>query len=325
MPTWRLIDVSDQQLAELEAEFTAAALAQHHPKIAQWRHDTIQLGKGIRDSVNLLVDQSRADSFAATMKTLGLPTNLFKAQLLEIAGTRLVACINFRNAKGDFPYVRVLRSTSPLGCLTDVQTLRAAFSDTFAPFKPEAVSFFHPSQLPLQIANAEPDEHILMAKARDMAALAVSPKHNRVALRKAVSTEFYPNYKETYELMFVDRPMLRDIIHIEAEEDLQDSVAKNLLFEIFVDGEWSGVVAANREASHGIDCIYMIDIVLTADKRGRQLGPVVHHHFASAVSTDEPDVIIFGTIAAVNPWSRQTALRAGRIDVGAWHLLSLKR
>ena len=146
---------------------------------------------------------------------------------------------------------------------------------------------------------------------------------NRVEVRRSTSTDFYPHYQAIYENVYSERPALRGAVRTESEDNLADCLAINLLFEIYVDGKWSGVVAADRRTVAGIHGVYMVEIVLEQSARGQGLGPAVHRRLAAAVADVQPTDIILGTISDKNPWSRQTALRAGRLQIGAWHWIRL--
>jgi hypothetical protein len=69
--------------------------------------------------------------------------------------------------------------------------------------------------------------------------------------------------------------------------------------------------------------LQVVEIVLTRAARGQGLGPAVHQRFARRVAADDPATIIMGTISAKNAPSLRTALRAGRMEIGAWHWIDL--
>jgi hypothetical protein len=119
--------------------------------------------------------------------------------------------------------------------------------------------------------------------------------------------------------MFAARPQLRGQVRIEPEKSLANCLEQGLLYEILVDGGWAGIVAASRETFAGVTGCYMNEIVLESAVRGQCLGPAVHQHFAKVVAAEHPEGVITGMIASVNVPSLKTAMRAGRIEIGAWH------
>ena len=317
--------VAASQIPELENEFCAAAMAQAHPKVLQWCGATLEanLRKGSVSAVASVVDEDQAEQFAKAMHVLGLPSECFKSQLIDSDGARLIAAINFRDVSGATPYIRILRSTVPPGAISDWSALKPCLAEAFGEFKPEAVIFSHPAHLPLRAPTTRIEDHLLAAPAGDIANGPRVAGFERVALRPSVNVEFYPRYNAMYESLYLERPALRGEVRTESKDDLADCLAHGFLFEIFVDGQWSGVLAADRRNVGGVQGVYMIEIVLEHGARGQRLGPAVHQHLAATVAKVDPTEIILGTISAKNPWSRQTALRAGRIEIGAWHWVQL--
>jgi hypothetical protein len=252
------------------------------------------------------------------MSVLGLPPEPFKVRLLDIDGHRFLAQIRFTDRSGKWPYVEVYRASTPLGAIGDPIILRK-LRDHFGIFLPQRVRFFQSAHMPMRAPVTRVDQHFLVAPARDMAARPVAPGFERIVLRRPPNLGFYLHYVETYEQMFAVRPQLRGQVRIEPEKSLANCLEQGLLYEIHVDGAWAGIVAASREIFAGVTGCYMNEIVLESAVRGQGLGPAVHQHFAKAVAAEHPDGVITGMIASVNVPSLKTAMRAGRIEIGAWH------
>ena len=317
--------VEASQIHELESEFLASAMAQTHPKIHQWCGAALEanLREASSNAVVSLVDKNQARQFAEALHVLGLPAESFKGRLLEVDGVRLIAAINFRDISGATPYIRLLGATTAPGTISDWSTLKPCLADVFREFNPQAVMLFHPEHLPICAPIAGIEDHLLAAPVGEMVNVPPQAGFDRVDLRRSVSVDFYPRYQAIYEAVYAERPALRGEVRTESEDSLADCLGAGLLFEIYVDGKWCGVLAADRRTVAGIRGVYMVEIVLEQGARGQGLGPAVHQRLAAAVADLEPTDIIFGTIAAVNPWSRRTALRAGRVEIGAWHWVDL--
>ncbi|MGH6815972.1 MAG: hypothetical protein ACREC6_09720 [Hyphomicrobiaceae bacterium] len=317
-----VVDVQASQIEDLDREFLGAAMAQIHPKIVEWRGAALEsdLRDAQKNVLDLLVDEADAQRYAEEMHVLGLPARSFKCRLIEIEGVRSIAGINFRDVSGEFPHVRLLRASAALGTIVDWSSLKSGLSQVFCEFKPRSVLFFHSAHVPLNAPTTGIDDYLLAAPARTVAERPRAVGFERVALRRSTSLEFYPRYKAVYEAVFAERPVLCGEVRVETKKSLADCLAAGFLFEIFVDDEWAGVMAADRRTIAGVHGIYIVEIVLTKEMRGRRLGAAVHQRFAAEAA---PADVILGTISAKNPWSRQTALRAGRIEIGAWHWVGL--
>jgi hypothetical protein len=304
----------------IEHELTEYALGQAHPLVHTWLGEQLRedLRKSTSSMIALITDDEAARSFSETMSVLGLPPDPFKARLLEIDGHRFLAQIHFTDRSGKLPYVEVYRASTPLGAIDDPIILRK-LRDRFDVFVPQRVRFFHSAHVPMRAPLTRVDQHFLVAPARDMAARPVAPGFERIVLRRPRNLDFYTRYVEAYERMFAARPQLRGKVRIEPEKSLANCFEQGLLYEIHVDGGWAGIVAASRETIAGVTGCYMNEIVLEGAARGQRLGPAVHQHFAKIAAAENPLGIITGMIASVNVPSLKTAMRAGRIEIGAWH------
>ena len=318
-------DVTASQIEELGRVFRDAAMAQLHPKVREWRGETLEvdLREAQKDALASLVDEGQAQLFAEAMAVLALPAPCFKSRLIEIDGVRLIAAINFRDVSGAMPYIRILRSTAAPGTISDWSGLRLCLAGVFREFKPHAVLFFHPDHVPLDAPTTGIDDHLLAAPAQVIATSPPAAGLERVELRRSITVDFYPRYQAIYEAVYVARPALRGEVRTETRESLADCLALGLLSEIFIDGNWAGVLAADQRSVMGIQGVYLVEIVLAQEVRGQRLGPAVHQRFAREIVEARPAQIVLGTISDKNPWSRRTALRAGRIEIGAWHWAGL--
>ncbi|ADP70654.1 hypothetical protein Rvan_1395 [Rhodomicrobium vannielii ATCC 17100] len=315
-----VLDRYEARIEEFDRLFIDASLAQVHPLIRSWGADAteVELHETQRNAIRALVESGERMARASRHR-LSLPIS----RLIEIEGHRLIATLNMQNAADERPFICLFRSTIPPGTIPDWSRLKRRLLHRFAAFEPRAVLFFHPSHLPLIAETAGIDDHLLAAPAREIAGMPKAVGSERVFLKRSTSLAFYPRYKAVYEATYVERPELRGEVRTETEGSLAYCLRRGFLFEIFVDGKWAGVVAAKWRTLVGIRGVFMVEIVLAGDVRGQRLGPAVHQLFAEAVAQAEPGAVIIGTISAKNPWSLKAALRAGRIEIGAWHWVDL--
>jgi hypothetical protein len=253
-----------------------------------------------------------------------LPAAAFNNRLIEIGPLRLIAGIRFRNLDNHHPFVSIEQSNLPVGTLGQatklMQTMRAAFSA----FKPRALSFHHPSHLPLRIEGATADFHVLIALAQTIAARPGPPGLDRVALVGCTDLDFYARYVALYDDIYGERPWARTEVRLEDRETLADCGAQGLLFHVYVDEIWSGIVAgthcgrAARGAARGIQ---VAEIILAKSTRGAGLGVAAQHRFAEHVASREPKATIWGTIAHANLPMRRTAERVGRVNIGTTYCI----
>ena len=319
----KALPASDQDV--LADEFARYAMEQAHPLVRAWCGEGLQANfrEAARHSIKSLTDEEAAQRFADDMGLPAVPASHFKDRLLEIDGCRLIAGIHFRALNPEFPYVGIARAGIAPGTLDDLRSLTAGLVREFREFRPRAIWFYHPSHLPLRASGVAVDDHVLMAPARIMIEGPKANGFDRVELRPAVDLDFYPRYKAIYEQVYVERPQLRGEVRTELADSLARCLAQGFLFEVHVDGRWSGVFAASRSAITGVRGIYVIEVILAKEARGQALGVAVHKRFAEWVVQNEPAAIILGTISNENKPSLRTAERAGRVNVGSFYYFQL--
>jgi hypothetical protein len=310
----------------LEREFLGYALAQAHPLVREWRGNGLEadLREDVAASVRTLGDDAEAQRVAGVMHRVGLPAAGYKGRLLTIADLRCIAHIDFPDPSGDFPFVKIRAASVPPGSIGDCGPISEGMARAFAEFRPRAVRFFHPSHVPLKAPTARGDTHLLAARALTMAERPEAAALDRVELRRAASLDFYPRYAAAYEQVLDERPYLQGEVSSESRASLAGCLEEGLLFEVLVDGAWSGIIAARGDMIAGMRGVHVVEIVLIKAARGQKLGPAVHQRFARSVAANDPAAIIMGTIAAENAPSLRTALRAGRLEIGAWHWVDLQ-
>jgi GNAT superfamily N-acetyltransferase len=312
-------------MLSFEDEFLAYALAQAPPMLRQWRRDGLEadLREAVAETLRTVTDEAGAERVAEIMHGLKLPAASYRGRLLDVGGMRLLAHIDFPNPSGDFPFVKIRRASEPPGSIADRGPLFEGIARAFAQFRPRAIHFFHPLHLPLRVPAARVDMHLLAAPAGDIAGRPDAVGLGRVALRASAGLDFYPQYEAAYAQMLDDRPALRGEVGPESRESLSECLAQGLLREVFVDDAWSGLIAARRDLIAGVRGLQVVEIVLTRDARGQGLGPAVHQRFARLVAATDLTTILMGTIWAKNTPSLRTALRAGRLEVGAFYWVDL--
>ena len=239
----------------LEDEFLAYALAQTHPYARECAGERLRsnLAEVIRRDVDWVTSAEFAQWHGGGREAFVVPPAAFNNRVIGIGPLRLIAGIRFRDRDGDRPFVSVERSNVPIGTLASATELAEAMNGAFRAFEPRALSFHHPSHLPLRIEGARPDFHVLIASAQAMVARADPAGLDRVTLSPCVDIDFYDRYLALYEDIYAERPWARAEIHIEDRESLADCREQGLLLHAQVDGVWSGIVAGAHwgRAAHG--------------------------------------------------------------------------
>jgi GNAT superfamily N-acetyltransferase len=180
------------------------------------------------------------------------------------------------------------------------------------------VRIFLPPETPL--APAGPghfwEKRILAAPIHELRTRPSRPGYERVLLKPSPDTSSYPRYRRAFEDLLQDSPSHREYTRMETEEDLGDLAKAGTLFDVLVDGHWSGITAVdvgNEEGAHGYR---MIEILLARHARGQRLGSALQRRLIEAL----PDrrKLLLGTIDVRNVAAIRAAERVGRRDVGGY-------
>ena len=103
----------------------------------------------------------------------------------------------------------------------------------------------------------------------------------------------------------------------EDAESLAACADEGLLFEVLLDGEPAGVVAAVRDDAHGMSGFSVEELCLDADRRGRRLAPGVLQRLVDELPAEDGDVL-WGTIHPDNAPSLRNSISVGREVVGGY-------
>lgn len=140
------------------------------------------------------------------------------------------------------------------------------------------------------------------------------PKMGRVLLQRGTSTEFYERYMAEYATFHEEAPQLRESVLPTPLDKLEHSMARGLLYEAYVDGEWAGVIAAREQTNNGMRGYRVVEEILASRFRGRGFGPALQRRFIDVLPAAD-HAILHGAIDPANAPSLATAKRVGRVEV----------
>lgn len=116
---------------------------------------------------------------------------------------------------------------------------------------------------------------------------------------------------EIYDELAVSRPRLREWATPADSQSLEEAFEQGLLFEIRVNGETAGTVAAQRQDAYGFTGFCMQEIALNAAHRGQSIGVAALQHLVRALDA-KPYDLLWGHIHPSNIPSLRNAQSSGR-------------
>jgi hypothetical protein len=300
-----------------------------HSKIKQWIPEDVlvaELSTSIADVLNWVGDEEFAAGFRAAMPVPGATQEDYGPKILTLSNSEaLVAGIRFRTDPS-FSFVEVYARDYPIGNARTMATMLDHARHMFRVFSPR--------YLRVHVAAGSTEDQIVegahgktdfMTVAAPVAALqdqCPPPNMERIQLELATSTAFYDRYLAEYEAFHEAVPDLRDLVPVASREALEGSRAESLLYEAYVDGEWSGIIAGRGQTDYGMRGYRIIEEVLSSPRRGCGLGPALQRQFIDRLPAADHQVL-HGAIAPSNLPSLAVARRVGRTAVMHTHFIAL--
>jgi len=288
----------------------------------------VDFGREFRDNVAVVVGD---DPLAWANRRLDLG-----------GGQWCVTGIRFRGMDVSKPFVDVVATSLPPDAAS-LEFLCARVVPVYEEFSPKAVRVDVPDpdalvgQVLAQGWGAEVDQYVVAgpvrgvrgrqaaAVATDIADIAdaadgaavTGDVADRVALVAGTPEALYPEVVRCYERIEAGRPDLPAWARPSTREELTECAEEGLLFEVRIDDDPAGVVAARRDDDFGMTGFVVQEIVLRPEFLGRRWGRTVLTHLAEALPAREDDVL-WGTIHADNTPSLRNATSVGREIVGGY-------
>ena len=265
-------------------------------------------------------DLTYAADFARAAPEIGQPTEAYLDRWLPLgADAHVLAGPRYLGMNPDLPFVGVAASDRPLRP-GDRDQLTAMAARHFAAFRPGFVMLTTADPV-----GAWPDTQAeLRQVVGRLAELRRHPAPPELAAVPRTDTGFYDRYRHIHELHVAREPDHARHTRCEDEADLQRLADQGFLFDVRVDGEWAGVLAAEPDARRGVRGATVVELLLDDRYRGRGYGRHLSTLLARSLPLTDDDYLM-GTIHHANTRSYRSALGAGRVDVGGEIVIPLAR
>ena len=295
-----LVDAADEGLhpwvhSHVPAGVRRAALEE---ELGFWLHTAAQ-------------DLDYARRYAADAPQSGQPPEAYLDRWLTLAdGGHVLAGPRYLGQDPNLPFVGVSASDRVLRP-ADAGALAELARVSFAPFRPGFVLVTTADGAD-EWPGAGNEKRLLVGQLGELRARKTPME---LTTTPRTDTDFYDRYLEIHETQVERQPAHGRHTRAEAKADLQALVEKRLVFDVRVDGEWAGVLAAEPDADRGMRGATVVELLLAPEQRGRGWGRHLSVLLAHALSMDDGDCLM-GRIHLDNASAYRSALAAGRVDVG---------
>ena len=315
-------------------ELARARLPWVSHRLREWYDDARlvrQLASGLADEAGRVGDIAFGAEFRdGVMSGAGIAAS---ADPLDWANRRIdlptggwaVAGIRFRGLDVSRPFVDVVATTEP-PTPDGLATVATAALPYFASFDPLClrVDAPDPAALVERVAadarfgpRCSVDQYVVAGPVADLRARPRVPSYDLLALRPGDAAALAERAAAIYAELARRNPDLPMWARAEDAESLAACADEGLLFEVLLDGDVAGVVAAVRDDAHGMSGFSVEELCLDSDSRGRRLAAGVLQRLVDELPAEDGDVL-WGTIHPDNAPSLRNSVSVGREVVGGY-------
>jgi hypothetical protein len=319
---------------DLVTELARARRAWVSPRLQEWYDDerlVRQLASGLADEAGRVGDVVFGAEFRdGVMSGAGIaastdPLDWANRRIDLPTGGWAVAGIRFRGLDVTRPFVDVVATTEPPGP-DGLVAVAAAVLPYFVSFHPMClrVDAPDPAGLVERLAADERfgprcsvDQYVVAGPVAELRGRPRASSYEVVSLLPGEAAALAARAAAIYAELARRNPDLLMWARAEDAESLAACADEGLLFEVLVDGEPAGVVAAVRDDAHGMSGFSVEELCLDADRRGRRLSPGVLQRLVDELPAADGDVL-WGTIHPDNAPSLRNSRSIGREVVGGY-------
>lgn len=311
-----------------EESFVRHLVSGAHPLLRSWVGDEqlrLAFSREIREQIDRTHDERFAAEFQRHCPVEGVDVTRYKQRYFQIGGDNgAIAGIRFKGGNLAQPFVDVL-TNYPVRTNPELSSLAELLRQEFREFAPRALRiwlFAHEPAEFLQLPAVRCDQRIPARPVVEIQALETPQRYELVDLRRPEGSAFYAKYEAVFREFVGEFPRLGAELHLETRESLSACEKEGSLYEVFVNGDWAGLIAARESSLFGLTGFEVIEEILARNFRGRGFAPAVQRRLVDTLDGHD-NCLIFGTIHSSNQASFRTALRTGRIEILANYFVDI--
>ncbi|THJ64925.1 GNAT family N-acetyltransferase [Arthrobacter echini] len=299
------------------------SLAAQHAATRSWSDDEDRLSRFAEDHE---IDLQLATDLDLAVKRATLAPGHDADELLNrwvsiLPDLSALLSIRFEGGEATKPFVDASALSRPVA-ESDLDALRAAAVDAFGSFGARYLRIWSAAG-PDAFTGTHRDKRFLAAPLRELREAGPTSVPSELSLAPTRDLTHWDDAAAAYAAVDADHPEHTAQAALQDKDDLKESIDAGTLFDVLVDDAWAGWVAGTTDTSSslGLSCYEVQELILAPGYRGRGYG----QHLITLLARElpEPDRVLIGTIHADNRGAIQSALRAGRHDVGGWFQLPL--
>jgi len=256
-------------------------------------------------------DLHRAKEFAEVAPRIGQPPEAYLDRWLSlVSGGHVLAGPRYLGLDPTIPFVGVSASDRLLQP-HDCPSLATMAQHEFAPFAPGFVMIWSSDPVG-SWPHTGSEMRQVVGRLGD---LRRRNPPGELSSRARRDTAFYSRYQQIHAEHIAEDPAHARHTRVEEQAELAKLASRGFVYDVLVDGNWAGLLAAERDARRGVRGATVVELLLDHRFRGRGYGRHLSTVLAMALPLPD-DECLMGTIHADNTAAYRAALGAGRVDVG---------
>ena len=228
---------------------------------------------------------------------------------------RVLAGIRWLGGNLEKPFVSIWPDFA-ISSRSAISLLAELAMQEFSVFAPKEISFWLNPETDIARSLREtltPSLRYIVGLAESIRKQDRPQRYDDVSLVRPDGDEYYDWYAASYREFHALRPDLRDWVPLNDKEEMEECRSHGLLFLAYVNGIRAGLIAAIPQSLLGHRGVYFIELMMTADHKGKGLAQVLQRKFIDELP--EQFDVVWGTIDAKNVTSTKTALKVGRRSI----------
>lgn len=243
-----------------------------------------------------------------------------KSRQLKTPLGEIITGIRFVGGDLNKPAVFIIHKDFELKNLNNIKLIGEFLAKEYAIFKPKRIRWYSSTIEKELIANNNfiAGDLIYVAEFIEKLKQQPLPKNfDKVKLVEATTINWHKEYTAAFEKICQQWPGFAEMAQAEDVETLQDLMKKHLLFEIIVDGQFAGIIAADNGTNSFLSGYYIVEELLLEKYRGKHLASAVQRHLIEKLASNNNEML-FGTIHYNNQPSLRTATKLSRKAIGMY-------
>lgn len=296
------------------AELARYSLQVQHPLTRQWLDDAQRLELLHQEhafdrqlATDLDIARQRAQHFDVRP-----PAEAFLNRWVQASDDlEVMLSMRYQGLDVNKPFVDVSITTRPVTEM-DLPALLDAALEVYGMFRPLKLRFWSPEPLG-HFAGTRPDMRLIAAPTAELRQRQTPPE---LTLTPTLDLRHYPQAQEAYAAQAARHPNHPEQARLQSREDMQEAVDAGSMFDVLLNGVWSGYVGTLLEIKAGLPVHLVQEMLLTPEARGRGYGPYLSTLLAQHLPGDGR--VLLGDIHGENLGAQRAAKAAGRHDIGGW-------